>query len=449
MKFRSLRTSLVGTVFALIAAVLLGSCGGGGAGANNTGGGLLLLPATATFFAGMPATMTISGGRRPYRLTSSEPGILPVPSTLDGSSFTVIPSNPGVVDTGLPDDALPIRTVIISVTDAENNVQSASIRVALNFLTGYGISFNSNCPIAGTGTVAPQACAGGETALRLEANFNGALIGDRTYRLEVTRGPFFWVFPDGRIAGNTITVTTDHEGKAFAIFRVNSNVPTQLGIFRIVDVETGVSTEHVFIIVGTPLAAVLAIIPDSFTFTGRDTLTCGTGSGQFLVFDGLPPYRALSTSTKVTVTPASTDAQPGLFSFSVNDPSTCLTDATIVVFDSQNPSARGIVTITTEAGTEDPPPPPLRAIPSTITLTCTATTGSTVVAGGADPAAAISGSTSDPTLTVTSSGRTVSVTYTPPSGGLVAVLPTLSGTVTVTDGTTDTSLAVRHPTDCI
>ena len=448
MKFHSLRTSLLGTVFALIAAVMLGSCGGGGASTNNTGGALHLLPETATFFAGMPATMIISGGRRPYRFTSSEPGILPVPSTLDGSSFTVIPSNPGVIDNDLAATALPIRTVIIQVIDAENNTTSASIRVAQNFLTGYSIGFISNCPgSGGSGSVAPQACAGGETALRIEANFNGALIGNRTYRLEVLRGPFSWVFPDGRIAGNTITVTTDHEGKTFALFRVNTNVPTQLGIFRIIDVETGVSTEYVFTITGTPLAAELAIIPSEFTFTGRDTATCGTGSGQFLVFDGLPPYTAVSTFAQVTVTPASTDAQPGRFSFSVSDPNTCLTNATIVVVDSR--LARGTVTITTVPGTADPPPPPLRAIPSTITLTCTAQTGSTVVAGGADPAAAISGSTSDPTLTVTSSGRTVSVTFTPPSGGLVAVLPTLSGTVTLTDGTSDTSLTVRHPTDCI
>ncbi len=446
MKFHSLRTSLVGSAFALIAAVLLGSCGGGGASTNNTGGNLQLLPSSATFFAGMPATMTISGGRRPYRLVSSEPGILPVPSSVDGNSFTVIPSNPGVIDTGIAVDELPVRTVLITVTDAENGVQQSSIRVAQNFLTGYGVRFNSNCPTSGTSAASPQACAGGETALRIVANFNGALIGNRTYRLEVLRGPFFWVFPDGRIAGNTITVTTDHEGKAFAIFRVSSNVPTQLGVFRIVDVDTGVSTEHLFVITGTPLASELAIIPDEFTFTGRDTATCGTGSGQFLVFDGLPPYSAFSTFAQVTVTPASTDAQPGIFSFSVNDPNICLTGAIIVVTDAR--LARGIVTITTEAGTNDPPPPPLRAIPSSITLTCTAPTASTLVVGGADPAAAVSASTTDPNLSLVAAGRTVSITFNPPGGGVIPVLPTVSATVTVTDGASTTNVTVRHPTDC-
>ena len=447
MKFHSLRTSLVGTVFALIAAALLGSCGGGGASTNNVGGNLLLLPTNATFYAGMPGTMTIVGGRRPYRVISSEPGILPVPTTVDGNSFTLIPSNPGVIDTGIAVNELPTRSVTVSVTDAENGFAQGVVHVAQNFLTGYSIGFNSNCSLAGTATVAPQACAGSETALRIVANFNGALIGDRTYRLEVLRGPFSWVFPDGRIAGNTITVTTDHEGKAFAFFRVESNVPTQLGVFRIVDVLTGVSTEYSFIITGTPLAAQLEIIPNEFTFTGPDTATCGTGSAQFLVFDGLPPYRAFSSFAQVTVSPASTDAQPGIFTFNVNDPNTCLSNATIVVTDSR--LARGTVTINTAPGTADPPPPPLRAIPASITLTCAALTGSTVVAGGADPTAAINAATTDPTLTITPAGRTVSVTFNPPSAGVTAVPPTVSSTVTLTDGTSVTNLTVRHPTDCI
>ena len=446
MKFHSFRTSLLGTVFALFAAVLLGSCGGGGASSTNQGGALLLLPASATFFAGMPATMTVSGGRGPYRLVSSEPGILPVPSSLNGNSFTVIPSNPGVVDVGLDPSALPVRTVIITLTDTENNVVSASIRVAQNFLTGYGISFNSNCPAPTTGP-GPQACAGGETALRIEANFNGALIGNRTYRLEVLRGPFSFVFPDGRISGNTITVTTDHEGKAFAIFRVNNNVPTQLGVFRIVDVETGVSTEHTFIITGTPLAAELAVIPNEFTFTGRDTTMCGTGSAQFLVFDGLPPYTAFSTFAQVTVTPASTDAQPGMFTFSVNDPGTCLTNATIVVTDSR--LARGIVTITTELGTNDPPPAPLRAVPSSVTLTCPINSASTLVVGGVDPAAAVSVSSTDARLSFSVAGRAITITFNPISGGnTTAVLPTVSSTVLVTDGASTVTVGVRRPTDC-
>ena len=441
MKFNSLRTSLVGGALALIAAALLGSCGGGGASGTNEGGNLRVFPQSGTFFAGVPATVTIVGGRRPYIVSSSEPGILPVPQTVDASSFTVIPNQPGVIDTGIEEGQLPIRSVVLNVTDQENGFQSATIRVAQNFLTGYGFTFSSNCaPPQGT-TNNPGACAGGETAIRIEANFNGTLAGNRTYRLEVTRGPFFWVYPDGQIAGNTITVTTDHEGKAFAIFRVSPGIGTQIGAFRIVDVETGVSVEHIFPIQGIPIADELEIIPDEFTFTGPNNVTCGTGSAQFLVFDGVPPYTATSSFGQVTVTPTSTDSQPGQFRFSVNDPNVCLTDATIVVTDAR--LARGTVTITTDVGDADPPPLPVRVVPSTMTVAC-GQSGSAVITGGTGTYSAVE---SDPFLTTAIAGNTITVTDT---RGTTTVDPTpVNVTVTVTDGSSTTSLRVTRSTDCI
>jgi hypothetical protein len=334
------------------------------------------------------------------------------------------------------------------MTDAENGFQQTVIRVAQNFLTGYGLRFISNCPSEGASGEAPQACGGGETTVRVEANFNGALIGFRTYRLETVRGPITWVHPTGQpVTGNSITVTTDHEGKTFAVFRVDTNVPSQIAIIRLVDVETGVSTEHVVPIVGNPLASELTIIPNEFTFTGPDTATCGTGGAGFLVFDGQPPYTAFSSFPQVTVTPVSSDEQPGRFQFSVNDPNTCLTNATIVITDARN--VRGTVTITTEPGTADPPPPPLRAIPTTITLTCSILTGSTIITGGADPAAAVTSTESDPNLSTVDALRNVSVTFTPPSGGTTAAGGTITTPVSITDGTGLVVVTVRHPADCI
>ena len=378
MKFNSLRTSLVGSAFALLAAVLLGSCGGGGAATTLEGGALRLFPESGTVFAGVPATLTITGGRTPYTVVSSEPGVLPVPHTVNQATFDVIPNNPGVIDTGIPDGGLPVRTVNISVSDTTGLFTTSAIRVAQNFLTGYGVFYSSNCTGSGTGA-APGACAGGETNIRLEANFNGNLVGNRIFRLEILRGPFFWVFPNGTIAGNIITVQTDHEGKANAIFRVTNNVQTQIGVYRIIDVETGASPEQVFIIDGTDLTADLTVIPDQFTFTGPFDNTCGTGSADFLVFDGIPPYTAVSSFGQVSVSPTTTDTQPGRFTFTVGNPNVCLTDATIVITDSNN--ARGTVTITTEAGSNAPPPPALRVSPTTVTATCGASASAAVVGG--------------------------------------------------------------------
>ena len=442
MKFHSLRTSLGGSALAIAAAFLLGSCGGGGSATSNTGGNLQLLPQNGTFFAGMPSTMTIVGGRHPYRIISAEPGILPVPSTVDGPTFTVIPNNPGVIDAGTAVDALPIRTILVSATDAENLFQQSSIRVAQNFLTGYGVRYTSNCAAPTGGGDAPPACAGGETAVRIEANFNGSLIGFRTYRLDVIRGPFHWVFPNtpGQILGDSITVTTDHEGKTSAIFVVDRNVTTQLAMFRITDVETGVSVEQLFTITGVAAGAQLEILPDTFTFTGPDTAHCGTGTADFLVFDGIPPYTAVSSFANVTVTPTSTTDQPGRFTLSVSDSSTCLTDATIIVTDSNN--IRGTVTVTTEAGSADPPPAALRVIPTSMTLTCGQTAGG-VIAGGTGT---YTGNTSDPRITLTIAGSTFNVTR----NGALPALP--GGNVNlrafITDGSSTATVTVTTPANC-
>src|SRR6185436_19348335 len=101
-------------------------------------------------------------------------------------------------------------------------------------------------------------------------------------------------------------------------------------------------------------------------------------------------------------------------------PNVCLTDATIVVMDSR--LVRGTVTITTEAGSADPPPAPLRAIPSTMTLTCSANTGTILIAGGADPTAQVTPSTADARLVVNApSPRQVTVDF--QTGGFTTDVP--------------------------
>src|SRR5687767_4924192 len=110
-----MRNTLNG-VFLVIASFLLGSCGGGGA-ANPgpVGGPPQIQPAVGTLYAGVEYQFTVSGGRPPYFLSSSEASTLAVPSVLEGNFFTAIPNNTAVVDTGLPPGALPVRTVVITM----------------------------------------------------------------------------------------------------------------------------------------------------------------------------------------------------------------------------------------------------------------------------------------------------------------------------------------------
>ena len=449
-----MRSSLIGSVLVVLASALLGSCGGGGAASPGpVGGPPQILPATGTLYGGVEYTFTVAGGRPPYNLSSSEPALLPVPATLDGNFFTVTPANPGVYDVGLADDALPVRSVTITSRDTIGNTAATSgLQVAINFMTGYGVRLASNCA-APTSGAPPGACAGGETVLTLSATINGNLHGNRQYRFEVVRGPFFWVFPNGQIAGNVVTVNTDHQGNAIVMFRVNPNIGTQIAVFRVVDVLTGASTTHVFTISGVPLGGALQIIPNDFTFTGRDTATCGTGTGDFLVFDGTPPYTAISTTSNVQVTPNTSSTQPGRFTLSASNPFICLNKVQIVVTDSVN--SRAVVTVTTEPGTKAPPPTPISVTPGSLTLAC-GTSGSVSILGGGSggTTTTFSVSSADSRITAAISGRTVTVgrSSTDPVGTPVSPTPgtpnPIAYTVTVTDGSTSTTIGITAPSNC-
>jgi hypothetical protein len=438
VNIHSVRSSLAGWLLAAAAGLVVSACGGGGASSNNSGGVPVLSPSGATFYAGVPSTITITGGTRPYKLTSSEPSLFPVPSELNSGSLTVIPANPGVIDAGLQPDELPVRTVNITAIDRLNNSTTIAVKIAQNFLTGYGISFSSNCEAA-TGAAPPSACAGGESVITLHSTTNGNLHGNRLVRFEVLRGPYqFEQLPNTTALDRTYTTTTDHEGMALAVIRVNNNVTGQLGVIRVVDVATGVYVDHVFGISGAA-ARTLTAIPDTFTFTGPLAGICGSGNGQFLVFDGLAPYSAISTAAGISVSPSSTGQNPGIFTITVSGGPPC-PSGTIVVTDSSG--ARTTVTVTSAEGSGTPTPPPaLTVAPTTITLVC-GTAGSVSVVGGTGSYFANS---THPRVTAVVSGNTLTITRLAGDGGVS--YPT-GGTVSVSDGSSVGTVAVTVPASC-
>lgn len=446
-------SSLVGALFALLSALVLASCGGGGAAGNPTapGGTLQISPSTATMYAGVPMSFTIFGGRKPYQLTTNEPNVLPVPSTVDGNSFVLLGNNPGVIDAGLQPGDLPVRTVNLTARSGDGQTLTVPVKVAQNFLTGYGATFSpSACPVpsGGTAPTGNVACGGGETAVRFAATTNGVLHGDEAFNLSIVRGNAILVDPSTGANGATITVRSDHSGEVTAIIRTSANQPTQLGVLRIQEVSTGVYTDTVFIITGNTSATTLTAIPSTFTFTGATTADCGVGSGTFLVFDGTPPYTAVSSNTSlVTVTPASSSSQPGRFQITAGNAFLC-GNASIIVSDALG--ARTTVTVNTAVGSAAPPTPPtpIQISPSSITLSCSQT-GSVSVAGGGSGgsggSATFSASTTDPNLTATVTGATLSVTRAGPAGPGTG---TTTSTVTVTDGSSFATLSVSSPTTC-
>lgn len=428
MKFHS----VVRYGFLLLASLILAACGGGGASTNpNQGGDLTVFPSEGTFYAGIVARLTISGGRLPYSLTSSEPAVLDVPVQLNGHTLEVVPNNPGTIDAGLPPDSVPIRTVTIFVRDSIGLRASAEIHVAHNFLTGYTVLFQpTNCTA--------QACAGGTTLIQFGTETNGVRYGLRPFRAEMVRGGCLLEDPLGSNTLNTsVTTASDHEGKVIVAIRCPGGIPSGVGVIRLVDIGTGASTDFAFTISDESPSSNLEAIPDSFTFTGADSSQCGTGTADFFVFGGEPPFTAVSTSPNVVVTPSS-DAQPGKFTITAGNPSTCV-EAQVIVID--NRGGHVTVDVTTEAGTGAPPPPPLSVTPSTITLACGAS-GSVIFTGGSG---SVSAATTDSNLSTSISGNTITVTR---AGAPPPLSANVNSTVTLTDGTSTTRLTVINPGTC-
>lgn len=437
MNFHSLRKALFAGVTLVTTAALISSCGGGGtADTQQTGGFLRMQPENSTVYAGVPFTITVTGSQMPYNLTSSEPLLLPVPLAVSTNYITLVAANPGVVDANLQPGELPVRTVTISGRSANGQLATMTVKVAQNFLMGYNISFpQTSCTAPATGT-APPACGGGQTQVRFTPVTSGNLYGGKQFKIEALRGPFTFLKNDGTSAGTSITTQSDHNGiVSNVIFQVPTGVDSQLATIRIYDVATGAYADYVFLISkGTGTS--LTITPSSLKFTGALSTDCGTGQSDVFVFDGKPPYTALSSDSSIYVNDTST-TQPGKFTVRAVDPATCVSGGTVIILDSAG--NRGTLTVDTAKGTGTLPT--LTVSPASLTLVC-GSGGSAQVVGGAGN---YSTNSSHPRVTSVISGSTVTVTRL--TGDGATVYPT-TAVVNVTDGASIATINVTIPGNC-
>ena len=451
MRYPAIRNVLLGFAGSVAAAFMLASCGGGGgSGSSGAQGGALQVgngQSSSTAYAGVPFTLTIIGGKPPYTLISGEPGIFPLPSTTSSNSVTVIPGNPGVIDSGLKPEDLPVRSVNITVRDGSTQTANTVVKVAQNFLTGYGISLTqTTCPAAAAGTTAiTTACAGGETLMHISATFNGALNGNKAFRLIVMRGNFTIRTIDTQQNGTTVTTNSDHSGTVSAIIQVPTDAATQVAIIRVQDVATGVYTDEAFVINGRTgtgnNGGSLTAIPTDLTFTGGLSTECGTGASDVLIFDGTAPYTFANVDPQdITVTPASSNDNPGRFTITALNKNICLDKSPIVFTDAAN--RRVTVTVTTKAGSVTPPAPAAFDVqPTTVTVGCGQTATVSVVGGSGLYAA----NSTHPRIVAFTFGNSAGITRV--TGDGATTYPT-TGTVTITDGTTIKTVTVNTVANC-
>jgi hypothetical protein len=433
-----------------LASALIGACGGGGATASqqNSLAALDLLPGDqSNLYAGVPITFTIVGGRAPYQVSSGDTSIIPINELVSGNTFTVVPSNPGIIDVGLDPNAVPQRSVQIFVRDSGSGLANTLTGVTIfktyhvlqNFLTGYGVGYTSTCATAVGSTTAGQACAGQESVANFSPVTSGILSGNRAMRVEKLTGDYDWVVEGTGQLQNTLNFSTNHNGVGIARLKVRVGAVTQIATYRLIDVASTLNTIQQFIITGTPPPGAMTLIPSTLSFTSATTTRCGTGGADVLIFDGKPPFTINNTSPNLSITPTTVVAPSNSFNVNAFNSAICLTGATVVVTDSEG--RRATLTVNTAAGTTAPPA--LSVAPASVTVTCVANVATVAVVGGTGANSAVS---SSPRVTATVSGNAMQITRLlgdPPPGPYPTAV-----TVSVTDGTSVASVAVTTDPFC-
>jgi hypothetical protein len=432
VNFAALRSVQSKLSIALVtaASLLLGSCGGGGASSTPDSTGILqVLPSTGTIYAGVPYTINVSGGRKPYLVVSDQFTLLPLNFTLNSNSFQMVANNPGVVDIGQAVGTLPTRSVNLSVRDSSAGIATAKYDVAQNFFTGYGEGYTTTC--LSSGTTAAQACSGQDSIVTLVPVSQGTLYGNRALRFDKIRGDFHWVQePPGQAPQlvDTITLNTDHEGKAILRLRVNVDAPTQLATYRVTDIATGTQTDIVFIITQSNPIDLITLFPESVSFTNGPANQCGSGTATVFVFGGAPPY-TITASSPIIVFPQVVQHSGDSFQVSMpaNQP-TCPPNPAVFVTDSRGQRVQ-LTIMTGPGGTANVA---IAVSPNPIVgLTCAAPNQSAGIVGGLGPLSAIS---NQPLVQALISGNIITVMRSP-VGTLNPAPSNTAAIITITDGT--------------
>ncbi len=439
----AVRLGLLGAV-----ALTLVSCGGGGVSSetNVQLGTLTINPNTGTLYAGVPFTVTISGGTRPYRVTSNEQTVLPLPPnyTVQGGSFTLIPNNPGVVDPQTDPLAVPSRSVNLTVIDATGLPATVTYKVLQNFAFGYNVNLSSISTCGATvaaGTTNPAACAGFESSVTLTPITDGLLFSNKQETLTALLGDFGMIDGQGNVVPS-VTVTTDFHGDASARLFAFPSARTQFAILRVTDVQTGAYRDVNFVLSAAPVST-LVILPTSISLAGTTTLMCGGGSTNVLVTGGRPPYTAVSTNPNAfTVSPPLVTFSGGSFTVNIlgGAPPNC-PSGSIVVSDSSGQSAP--FNITTTAGTVVPPQP-LTVFPQGFCLADAQNTSVLVNGGNANKVANSSNTALATVAPATFTGNSTLTVNAVGVGGAVGTLVTIS----VSDGGPPQNILVTRKTTC-
>ena len=310
--------------------VLLGSCGSGAVSAPPApdpaaGTPLAVSPPTVDLFPDVPTTFTITGGRSGYTAFSSNNVVLPITTSVTGSTFSVVPN------------AVPIDTVIdVTVRDTLNASATAKATVRPSTLNSQ-ITFT---PLSPTGTgCGTGLCSGGDAQVVVKAVLNGVVLRSRAIRFDVYQGNFQMVTPGTGALVNSLSVSTDELGEAVVRIFANAAVPTQVATLQITDVTdvtSRLARRYNFNIVQatsglSTLPSAAIVIKGATGGTGQEGICPSAARVDFYVFGGLPPYTIGSPLpgifTPISTTVATSGGSFGLLVTNCGKASIIVTDS--------------------------------------------------------------------------------------------------------------------------
>jgi hypothetical protein len=377
-------------------------------------------PDIAVLYSGMQTTFTVSGGTGTYSISSSNQAVVQVPAFLNGRTFTVTPAN-----------VLADTAVTISIRD------SSTAPVATATLTVRPGTVANDIQVTPTstqgGSCAPAVCSGGDALVFATLSQGGTPLAARGVRLDVVSGEYrFIVSQPGQPEqlSTTTTVVSDQAGGVHARIRVLPGAANQTAMLQVTDLGTNAFRRATFTIAqATGSSPGFFAIPDEFTFTGPNNLSCAVGARQDVsIFGGSPPYTIGNGGNAFGVSQGVVQQSGGSFYVVANG--VCAENIPIPIVDSAGRTTT--VTATNERGTDAVPP--LVVSPSTVSISDCFATATVAVTGGIQNSFTVSNGSAgiqisqNPSTGVIGISRTPNFSVTSPvlvgvaSGGQVATI---------------------------
>ena len=404
---------------------LLSGCGGGGASAGDSATENIPLAvdpsANVVAYNGNPITLFITGGTKPYIVTSSDTSAINVTNNVPGSTVVFDAYNVAV-DT----------PVTLTVRDNKGVMVSSAVTVRPSVINNTLIvTPDPATPGVGCGTAV---CSGMMASVSVQLKNMATPLVNRNVRFAVIQGDYrFSTNASATTFADTIDLTTDQNGYAIARIKANTSAPTQYAILKVTDLDGGSVLQTTFTIAQyTDGAGTLSVVPDKQTITAyyKDECTFGVRA-DYIIHGGTPPYQVRSSTTGVaTVSPATVSTNGGGFTATTQG-SVC-GEAT---FDITDATGRVITaSLDNVLGTNEVPPTVVfyTTAPSAVTLASTTGTASFKVGGGAAPYYASSSNTGVATVSTVASNGSFTVTGVAAGTAVITLADSAGATKTFT-----------------